>query len=146
MVSRLVEHAAGTRSPVLLTGIGRMIVIVAVVDVGAAVAGSRREWPRIARSRSVDGRDRCGAGNGRSHSRRMSYGFVAKFTLSGKALQVRHETQAHRILDVHPFHGHQVASHFRRAFTESNIVVVHGELVRVVSQSVQSYKFRYLID
>ena len=64
--------------------------------------------------------------------------FVGKFTLGGEALQVRHEPQTERILHVHSFHADQVTGNFSGTFPEPDRMVIHGELVRIVGQSIQT--------
>lgn len=55
-----------------------------------------------------------------------------------KALQVRHETHAQRILDVHALVVDQIAGDLSNALTEPNVVVVHREALRIVSHVVDA--------
>jgi hypothetical protein len=41
-------------------------------------------------------------------------------------------------LNVHAFNGDQIAGHLGGTFPETNIVVVHGELVWVVGQGIHT--------
>ena len=138
---RRIEDAARTGCSALLARIRWMIVeiVATAVDIGRCVASGCRERPGVAWSRSVDGRRSGAVGRWGSHTCLSgSHRFVAQFALSGETLQVRHESKPHRILDIHPFDGDQVTRHFSSAFAESNIVIIHGEFVRIVCQWIQT--------
>ena len=64
--------------------------------------------------------------------------FAAEFPLGGEALQVGHEPHSERILHVHSFHGDHVTGNFSGALAEAHRVVIHGVLVRIVSQRIQT--------
>lgn len=67
-------------------------------------------------------------------------GMVLGIPLGGEALQVGHETQPQRVLQVQPFDSHQVASYFGRALSEADTVVIHSKLSRVeVASAVIAY-------
>lgn len=55
-----------------------------------------------------------------------------QLALRRETLQVTHETQTQRVLDVESLHRHQVSRHLGRALSEPYVVVVHRELAGVV--------------
>lgn len=58
------------------------------------------------------------------------------------ALQVRQQTKSERVLEVHSFNGDQVPRYFRGALTESNPMVVHGELLRVICKRAKTFRLK----
>lgn len=62
------------------------------------------------------------------------------FALRRKVLQVRQQPFAQRVAAVHAFHRLQVPGHFGRALSETDVVIVHRVLGRVVGQRVQTCK------
>ena len=120
-------------------GVGRVLVVRSGAGrrIEMATAGSGRSVRSVVCSGERPSSTGIGGGcrwNGTGHGCRL----VAQFPLRGETLQVGHETHPHRILHIHSFDGDQVTGHLGRAFAEPYRVVVHGELVRVVGQRIQS--------
>lgn len=67
-----------------------------------------------------------------------------QFSLSRVALQVTHEAQPERVLQVDAFDGHQVTCHFAGAFAEAHGVVVHGKLVRIERKRIHTFGVQHL--
>ncbi len=70
---------------------------------------------------------------------RRAGGLVGQVALGREALEVGHEAEPERVLDVHPLDGDEVAGDLCGALPETDAVVVDGDLVRVVGQGVESY-------
>lgn len=66
-------------------------------------------------------------------------GFTSQLSLRREALQVAHEAQAQRVLDVQPLARHQVPRHLGRALAEPDAVVIHGVALGVVCERVQTW-------
>lgn len=58
--------------------------------------------------------------------------------LRSEALQVAHQPQPQRVLDVQSFAADQIPRNFSRTLPEPNIVVVHRVPLRVVRERVES--------
>jgi hypothetical protein len=61
-----------------------------------------------------------------------------KFALCREALQMRHETQAQWVLEIHTLHGDQIAGYLGGTLSKTDVVVVHCELVGVIRQGVHT--------
>lgn len=53
-----------------------------------------------------------------------------------EALQVRHEPETKRILDIHSLHRDQITRHFRGTLAEAHDVIVDGETLRIKGHSI----------
>ena len=120
------EWAAG---PHLLLQPGRATPAAVVHGHGAAVATA----PGGMRRRVV-GRGHHEPGTGL----RRRVGGLEVFFLGGKALEVAHEPQPERVLQVGPFETDQVPGHLGHALPESDAVVVEHQAVRIERQHVQA--------
>jgi len=98
--------------------------------------GTRIRWRRVTLVGSCRTIRLIARGTGRSGGPTTRTGATLgrQLALLDKVLQVGHEAQAHRVLDVHALDGDKVPGHFGGALTEADDVIVHGHSLRVIAQ------------
>lgn len=66
--------------------------------------------------------------------------FCSQLPLCSETLQVAHQSEPQRVLDVQPLTADQVACNFSCTLPEADVVIIHGVPLRVVSERVKTWK------